>query len=193
MTELEPVAWRWAWKTTGSELEQRFADPDLYEWTYRDTPPSEGAAPKMDIEPLVTLSSAQSAIAERDARIAELERERDAFRGVLEGAEYGDIESIAQYDANKARALGRMVGDLSKGIRIQLDAAEALLKETGTEIERVMLFGGRMANACYNISRKLDVSSLDKRDLHFAQLEWDAETKAARSLASKIGGWDATS
>lgn len=50
--EQQPVAWRWVWKTTGSELEQRFADPDLYEWTYRHTPPSGEAAEKMIVEPL---------------------------------------------------------------------------------------------------------------------------------------------
>lgn len=50
--EAEPVAWRWVWKTTGSPLEQRFADPDLYSWTYRETPPSGEAAKKMVIEPL---------------------------------------------------------------------------------------------------------------------------------------------
>lgn len=48
----EPVAWRWCWKTTGSELEQRFADPDLYEWTYRNTCPTGSATEKMIIEPL---------------------------------------------------------------------------------------------------------------------------------------------
>jgi len=50
--EAEPVAWRWVWKTTGSPLEQRFADPDLYSWTYMETPPSGEAAKKMVIEPL---------------------------------------------------------------------------------------------------------------------------------------------
>lgn len=48
----EPVAWRWKWKTTGSALEQRFADPDLYMWSYRDSEPTGDAANKMDIEPL---------------------------------------------------------------------------------------------------------------------------------------------
>ena len=144
-----------------------------------------------------------------EARIADLERERDVWRAKSGGiAVQPVLDRVAELEAaldEKEIASGltsygnlwRFWSTKAKGVAVKLaaaearaEAAEALLKEAGTEIERVMLFGGRMANACYNISRKLEVSSLDKRDLHFAQLEWDAETKAARSIAAKIGGKD---
>lgn len=68
------------------------------------------------------------------------------------------------------------------------EAAEALLKEAGIEINRLMLFGKRMANVCYNIRQKPKTTAQDHYDLSTAQMEWDEAERAARSLASKIGG-----
>lgn len=46
-------------------------------------------------------------------RIADLEAERDAFRAVLEGAEYGDLEGIAKQGPDMNRMLGMEVKRLT--------------------------------------------------------------------------------
>ncbi len=112
MTELEPVAWL---------LNAKVIDNDGVEYmTHRLALKGWPGA-----FAVVTLSSAQSAIAERDARIAELERERDDKAACLqevlrhakaEGNRYCEDEFGAPYIVN-ARA----------------EAAEALLKEAKRE------------------------------------------------------------
>lgn len=73
LAKAEPVAWRWMWKTTGSPLEQRFADPDLYMWTYRESEPTGDAAKKMDIQPLyATQPDTADRIRQLEAEVAEL-------------------------------------------------------------------------------------------------------------------------
>ncbi|MFG6524441.1 hypothetical protein [Sulfitobacter sp. M23508] len=47
-------------------------------------------------------------------RIKELEAERDAFRAVLEGAEYREIDEIAKQDPDMCRMLGAAVASLTK-------------------------------------------------------------------------------
>lgn len=58
--DMEPAAYRWRWKTSGSALERRFADPDLYGWAYRDECPTGEAAAKMEIEQLYTAAQVQA-------------------------------------------------------------------------------------------------------------------------------------
>ena len=120
--------------------------------------------------PLVTLSSAQSAIAERDARIAELERERDDKAACLqevirhakaEGNRYCEDEFGAPYIVN-ARA----------------EAAEALLKEAGPAIEKAMAI---LRDLEGKLPHALGMAVGDAID----QLRFPVS--AARSLMSKIG------
>lgn len=74
--EAKPVAWRWVWKTTGSELEQRFSDPDLYEWTYRHVPLKDDLLEKVIVQPLYT--SPPTADDGKEAEITRLKKSRDA-------------------------------------------------------------------------------------------------------------------
>lgn len=105
-----------------------------------------------DAQQAVRLSDAQ-------ARIAELEAQLD--------------EALAGNVVPSSIWMRQM--ELNREAEARTEAAEALLK-------RLKTVGGAMANACYNISQKTDVSPSDRRDLHFAQLEWDA---AARALKEK--------
>ena len=174
MTELETVAWLVKHKQSSSAGTTFFAEPDFgngENWDRED----------YDVTPLVTLSSAQSAIAERDARIAELEAAIDEK----------EIASGLTSDGNLWRFWSSKAKDVAAKLaaaEARAEAAEALLKEQEAKIERLLLFGGRMANACYNIGQKPKPSHMDMVDLLFAQGEWDNAVRAARSLASKIGG-----
>lgn len=81
LNKLKPLAWRWAWKTTGSPLEQRFADPDLYMWTYSDTPPRHPE--KQDIEPLYSEAEVLSLIEALDTQSSRTETMRKALKKLL--------------------------------------------------------------------------------------------------------------
>lgn len=155
MTELEPVAWRikdfadgWFFlegKKSGENYAEMF-----------------GAA----VEPLVTLSSAQSAIAERDARIAELIRNyEDAYnRGLVDGNRLS-VEQQQAIHAAEARA----------------EAAEALLKEAG-ESDNSLLSKLKVMRGVYAMQNEQYTS----RALHNIITEFEA-SRAARSLMPKIG------
>ena len=77
---------------------------------------------------MLSASPHSSAWQEVQEYVAGLEMERNAFRGVLEGEEYGYIEDIAKYDAEKAKALGRVVGKLSKALLTRTETAEARIE-----------------------------------------------------------------
>lgn len=109
----EPLAWRWAWKTTGSPLEQRFADPDLYMWTYRDSEPSGEAVKKMDVEPLYSEADYLSLLDDRDRLAAENDRLRKALEpfaaSPLAGPEWDGVE-----DDTYEIGAGITLGDLRR-------------------------------------------------------------------------------
>jgi hypothetical protein len=73
----------------------------------------------------------------------------------------------------------------ANNIRNAEDAARAQAAEQ--EIERLLLFGGRMANACYNVGQKPKPSHMDMVDLLFAQGEWDNAAKVSRAFVKEAG------
>lgn len=64
-------------------------------------------------------------LAAQKARADALERERDAFRAVLEGARYGDIDGIAKNTPDQSRALGEVVMQLTLAKEARAEAAKA--------------------------------------------------------------------
>jgi hypothetical protein len=162
-------------------------------------------------EPLVTLSSAQSAIAERDARIAELS---DAVEFTLsDGARLlrkQDVQGVCP-DPDDCFYFGERVrcgpcavkASAAKGVEIddthshlpevcrirrelkaanaRAEAAEALLKEAG-ESENSLLSKLKVMRGVYAMQNEQYTS----RALHNIITEFEA-SRAARSLMSKIG------
>lgn len=69
--------------------------------------------------------------------LARVEAERDRFRAVLEGAEYGNIEDIPKFSIEQCQWLGRTVGDMTKSAladrNLLSDQCQAYVR-TGNEV-----------------------------------------------------------
>ena len=164
MTELEPVA-----RIDAEALKELEKHPEAAATVWSGKARNQFAKGAV---PLVRLSSAQSAIAERDARIAELEAKLAEADALVEAQQHDFAQNNIRNAENAHRAT----------------AAEALLKEAGPIIETFAQIGDYvLAEAPAEATMWCAGHSCTGE--HMAQVSLDY-FRAARSLASKIGGWD---